>query len=245
MATANSQSVLISTTQELKEFVSTISASNTFYLDLEGQSLGRHGTICIVSILVYPEQVVRLIDVTALGTEAFTTTGSNGKTLKSIFEDANITKCIWDCRNDADALISLYQVSIAGVTDIQLLENATRTGPKTYLCGLAKAIEYGLKLKYTDRALWMATKNAVTAKMSTNIFAMRPMEEKTVQYCVNDLVHLPALRALYLSRVTGDWAAKVQDATKNRLLEVRSPRYQPQSEDKKFGSWNTGNGKRR
>lgn len=243
MATARSSSVLISTTEELKKSVSTISTSNTLYLDLEGKSLGRNGIICIVSIFVYPEQVVRLIDVTTLGKEAFTTTGTNGKTFKSILEDGSIAKCICDCRNDADALLSLYQVSLNGVSDIQLLEDATRTGPRSYLCGLAKAIEMDLKLKYANRALWMATKNAVTAKMSTDIFATRPIDDQTLQYCVNDLIHLPALLVVYRGRLTGDWATKVIDATRNRLLEVQSPLYQPQSEEKKFGPWGPGNGK--
>ncbi|KAE9961965.1 hypothetical protein BLS_001072 [Venturia inaequalis] len=236
MPTANSSSVLISTIPKLKDFVSTISASSTLYVDLEGKSLGRYrGTICIISILVYPEQVVRLVDVTTLGKAAFSTTGTNGKTIKSILEDSSIVKCIWDCHNDAAALLALYQISINGVSDIQLLENATRAGNKSHFCGLAKAIETDLKLKHTDRALWTATKNAVTAKMSTNVFAKRPMDDETVRYCVNDLVHLPALRALYLSRLEGGWAAQVEDATKNRLRKAQSSRYKPQSEDKRFG----------
>lgn len=240
MATANSSSVLISTTQELKEFVSTISASNTLYLDLEGKSLGRSGTICIVSILVYPEQVVRLIDVTTLGKDAFTTAGTNGNTLKSILEDANITKCIWDCRNDADALFSLYQVSIAGVTDIQLLENATRKGSKAYLCGLAKAIEWDLQLNWSDRRRWQDTKKAVTGLMPGDIFAARPMKRNTIDYCVNDLVHLPTLLDVYTARLkglAGGWPGKIRDATTRRIQEAHSEGYEPHSEKKKFGPW--------
>ncbi|KAE9991057.1 hypothetical protein EG327_000596 [Venturia inaequalis] len=239
MATANSLSVLISTTQELKDFVSTISASNTLYLDLEGKSLGRHGTICIISILVYPEQVVRLVDVTTLGKAAFSTTGTNGKTIKSILEDSSIVKCLWDCRNDADALFALYQVSIAGVTDIQLLENATRKGAKTYLCGLAKAIELDLQLNWSDRRRWQDTKKAVNGLMSQDVFAARPMERNTIDYCVNDLVHLPTLLNAYTARLKTlpSWSAKIRDATALRIQEAHSKGYEPQSEQKKFGPW--------
>lgn len=77
-----------------------------------------------------------LIDVLALGKEAFATASNNGKTLKSILEDPNIPKCAWDVRNDADALWALYDVGLASVIDIQLLENASRVGDKTYICGL-------------------------------------------------------------------------------------------------------------
>jgi exonuclease 3'-5' domain-containing protein 1 len=94
MATFDSVSVLISTAQELKEFLSTIFTANTLYIDLEGKSLSRNGTICVVSILVHLEKVVRLIDVTVLGQQAFTTATGDGKTLKSIPEDSSICKCI-------------------------------------------------------------------------------------------------------------------------------------------------------
>lgn len=65
MATSNS--MLISNLPELRGFLFTISASNMLYLDLDGKSLSRNGTLCIVSILVYPEMVVCLVDVAVLG----------------------------------------------------------------------------------------------------------------------------------------------------------------------------------
>ena len=55
------------------------------------------------------------------------------------------------------------------------------------------------------------------------------MTEKTIQYCVNDVVHLPALREYYMRRISGDWPAKAREATTRRLAEVRSPAYEPQS----------------
>ncbi|PMD59666.1 uncharacterized protein K444DRAFT_630064 [Hyaloscypha bicolor E] len=60
-----------------------------------------------------------------LGKSAFTTASNNGKTLKSIFGDPNIPKCAW---------------GLGGVTDIQLLENESRAGDKTYIRGPDKVI---------------------------------------------------------------------------------------------------------
>jgi len=79
---------------ELEAFLSTIPSSSTLYLDLEGNSLSRHGTISLITILVYPQKVVRLIDVLVLGKSAFITASNSGKTLKSIFEDPDIPKCL-------------------------------------------------------------------------------------------------------------------------------------------------------
>jgi exonuclease 3'-5' domain-containing protein 1 len=118
MTTSASTPTLISSVPELEAFLSSIPPSSTLYLDLEGNCLSRHGTISLIAVLIYPQRVVRLIDVFVLGKPAFTMASNNGKTLKSILEDPDIPKCAWDVRNDADALWALYHVGLAGVTDI-------------------------------------------------------------------------------------------------------------------------------
>ena len=151
---------------------------------------------------------MRLIDVLVLGKPAFTTALNNGKTLKSILEDPDIPKCAWDVRNDADALWALYHVGLAGVTDIQLFENASRAGDKTYIRGLDKSVQFDLKLGFMEIHRWIRTKKEVQSFMRADVFAARPIDAKTVQYCVNDVIHLPDLHALYLRRIEGDWLAK-------------------------------------
>ena len=96
---------------------SSIPPSSTLYLVLEGNCLSRHGTISLITILIYPQRVVRIIDVLVLGKLAFTTASNNGKTLKSILEDPDIPKCAWDVRNDADALwLCTMSVSLVSPT---------------------------------------------------------------------------------------------------------------------------------
>jgi exonuclease 3'-5' domain-containing protein 1 len=103
---------------------------------------------------------VRLIDVLTLGRSTFTAASKNGKTLKSILEDPDIPKCAWDVRNDADALWALYNVGLAGVTDIQLLENASRASDKTYVRGLDKCVQSDLKLGFMGINRWIRTKGS-------------------------------------------------------------------------------------
>jgi exonuclease 3'-5' domain-containing protein 1 len=235
---------LISSVAELEAFLSTIPPSSTLYLDLEGNSLSRHGTISLITILIHPQKVVRLIDVLVLGKSAFTTASNSGKTLKSIFEDPDIPKCLWDVRNDADALWALYHVSLAGVTDIQLLENASRTGDKTYVRGLDKSVQFDLKLGFMELNRWIRTKKEVVSLMAANVFASRPMDAKTVQYCANDVLHLPDLHALYLKRIQGDWLARAKQESERRVAEAHSPGYEPQSPSKKLGPWGSGTERR-
>ena len=205
------------------------------YLDLEGHNLSRNGTISIMTILKYPSRVIGLIDVKTLGSSAFTTANLEGKTLKTLLEDPRTSKCVWDVRNDADALWAHYQIRLAGITDMQLLENASRAGDKTYVRGLATCVEKDLKLGFMDLHRWIKTKKEVTALMPGDTFGRRPLDDKTLQYCVNDVIHLPALRDVYTKTIDSQWMQKVTDESARRVVEACGPAYQPQSEAKKLG----------
>ncbi|KAI2616697.1 ribonuclease H-like domain-containing protein [Hypomontagnella submonticulosa] len=240
MATSTSAATLISSTAELETFISGISSSNTLYLDLEGNNLSRHGTISLITILLHPQKVVKVIDVISLGESCFTTTSKDGKSLKSIFEDPQIPKCLWDVRNDADALWAHYHVGLSGVVDIQLLENASRPSERTYLYGLEKAIQSDLRLAAIDFYRWTSSKKEIRSLMSRNVFGVRPVEAKTLKYCANDVIYLPGLRAVYLKRIDRDWLAKAKEESSRRVEEAHSPTYQPQSATKALGPWGKG-----
>lgn len=236
---------LISSLPDLQVFLSSIPPSSTFYLDLEGKSLSRNGTLTLLTVHVLPSKAASVIDVQILGDSAFTTPGTDGKTLKAILEDPQTSKCFWDVRNDADALWAHHKVRLAGVTDIQLLENASRVGDKTYLHGLDKSVQSDLVLKWTEKERWIRTKREVRALMTNNdVFACRPLDTKTMQYCVNDVLCLPALHNIYAKRISKEWLAKAMDESARRVVEACGPAYQPQSENKRFGPWGSGSGKK-
>ncbi|KAK3948340.1 ribonuclease H-like domain-containing protein [Pseudoneurospora amorphoporcata] len=236
---------LISSIPDLQVFLSSIPPSSTFYLDLEGKSLSRCGTLTLLTILVLPTRATSIVDVQTLGDSAFTTPGTEGgKTLKDILEDVHTPKYFWDVRNDADALWAHHKVRLAGVTDVQLLENASRVGNKTYLYGLDRCVERDLRLGFIEKQHWVNTKNVVRALMENDIFSRRPLDAKTMQYCVNDVVHLPALYNLYANRITSSgWLAKAMDESARRVVEACGPAYVPQSEKKRFGPWGSGFGR--
>ncbi|KAK4463494.1 ribonuclease H-like domain-containing protein [Cladorrhinum samala] len=240
MAVPTSVTSVISTRPELEAFLSSIPPSSTLYLDLEGQQLCRHGTISLMTVLLHPQGVVKLIDVLSLGESAFTTTSTDGKSLKSILEDPNITKCFWDVRNDADALWALYNVGLSGVIDIQLLENASRFGDKTYLNGLERAVRQSLALGRVELDRFTASKRETTSLMSSNVFDIRPMDPKTVQYCTNDVVYLPALHQFYLRRLSPAWLEKAKLESLRRVEVAHSPGYEPRSPSKRLGPWGSG-----
>ncbi|KAF7554855.1 hypothetical protein G7Z17_g2601 [Cylindrodendrum hubeiense] len=240
MTTPTLRPALISSADQLKAFIHTIPPPSTLYFDLEGYDLGRRGTISIITILIHPENKVALIDVRSLGNLAFITESSGGRCLKSIFEDPKTLKCAWDVRNIADALWCLYWVGLEGVTDLQLLENASRSTDKTYLCELDAAVQRDLSLGFVTTNQWLQTKSDVKKLMKDHIFLARPMQTTTIKYCVNDVIHLPELRRVYLRCIEDEWLQKVMEETERRVTESHSPTYEPDSESKSLGPWGSG-----
>ncbi|KAL2192838.1 hypothetical protein P885DRAFT_64589 [Corynascus similis CBS 632.67] len=83
-----------------------------------------------------------LIDIHVLGEKTFSTSSlATGRTFKDILESCSIPKVFFDVRRDSDALYSHFQIRLAGVQDLQLMELATRSFPRRVVCGLARCIE--------------------------------------------------------------------------------------------------------
>lgn len=238
---------LVATARELRDFLGSITPRCTLYVDIDGENLSRYGSISLITILVHQLQEIHIIDVLSLGYVAFTTVSDSGTTLKSVLEDPTITKCFWDVRNDADALWSHFEVSLAGVMDIQLLENASRqTGhDKEFLCERDKAIRMDLSpivgLTNVSRdnsrpgSTWMPLRSKGDGD-STPICS-RPLDKETVLACTRGVLHLRGLRDVYMRRISIAWLAKVRFESAKRVIEAQSVDYEPQSPMKIKGPW--------
>ncbi|KAK4444190.1 ribonuclease H-like domain-containing protein [Podospora aff. communis PSN243] len=248
----NPAEAVISTVPALAAFLSTITPYSELYIDLEGENLCRYGTISIVTVLVHyvnypsqPQDTTRLIDVATLGELAFTTPSSTDPdtTLKYILESTSIPKYLWDARNDADALWAHYHVALGGVTDVQLMENASRVGNREFLCGLDKAIQQDLGMDNLEFDEWSRTKTSVAWKIScriAGIFTDRPMAEDVVRYCLGDVQYLPRLYAVYERRLSADEMESVRVESKYRLEDARASDYEPSGWSNRYGPWGAG-----
>jgi exonuclease 3'-5' domain-containing protein 1 len=83
----------------------------------------------------------------------------------------------------------------------------------------------------------MKTKKDIRSLMAQDIFTRRPLDDKTIQYCANDVAHLPALQNVYSKRLSGEWQIKVMDESARRVTEACRISYDPHSELKKLGPW--------
>lgn len=218
----------------------------SLYLDLEGVNLSRHGSISIIELLVLPQNHAYLIDVHVLGEEAFSTKGSDGGTLKAVLESPDIPKVFFDVRNDSDALHSHFGISLAGVQDIQLLENATHSFNRRNVNGLAKCIEKDATMTSLEKSAWKSVKEQGRKLFgpqqggSYEVFNTRPMTEEVRKYCVQDVLFLPGLWSKYAGKVSATWAEKVRMETLARVALSQTTNYNGKGKHMALGPWPDG-----
>lgn len=203
----------------------------SLYIDLEGNGLCRSGTLALFNVLVEPRRTVHIVDVTRLGNDAFVTEGADGRSLKSILESGSIIKVFFDIRNDSDALFSHHGISVAGIEDLQLLELASRRSSKRIVHGLAKCIENDADISYQAKREWREIKNQGRRLFVPEhggcyaVFDQRPLLEEIKQYCAQDLLLLPCLHEVYITRLCDAWWVKVEQETAIRISLSQSPTY--------------------
>ena len=216
----------------------------SLYLDIESVNLSRHGSISIIQLFVLPYDHVFLVDVFVLKGAAFCTCNNSGTNLRSILESALVPKIFFDIRNDSDALFSHFQISVAGVHDVQLLELATRSSQsRERVAGLATCIKWDAQLTAEASALWKATKQKGLLQFapehggSYEVFRSRPILQDIVDYCTQDVVYLPVLWRVYTEKISAEWMEKVKYETCERILASQKPSYEPHGKDKTLSPW--------
>ncbi len=215
----------------------------SLYLDLEGTNLSRHGSVSIVELFVLPQNHVYLIDVHLLGETAFSIQSHDGLTLKDILESSDIPKVFFDVRNDSDALYSHFQINLAGVQDIQLLENAARSSYRRCVNGLAKCIEKDALMTSFEKSDWKNVKEqgrklfAPELGGSYEVFNKRPMAEEIRKYCAQDVLFFPGLWSAYSAKVNTIWAEKVRVETLARVALSQTANYNGSGRHMALSPW--------
>ena len=203
----------------------------SLYIDLEGVNLSRSGSISILQVFVLPIRRTYLIDIHTLGNKAFSTAGAQGRTFKEILESGVIPKVFFDVRNDSDALYSHFQIKLAGIQDLQLMELAARNFPKKHVNGLSKCIERDAPLDMSERRAWKAAKDKGVKLFAPEhggtyqVFNERPLSEHIRRYCVQDVQFLPRLWSHYNAKLSKTWETRVHQETKNRVSSSQAPEY--------------------
>ena len=248
---ASQTSGLIDSPEAITKLVDTMttlpSSPPSLFIDLEGVSLSRHGSISILQILVSPKDRTSLIDVHTLGFKAFHTPGTDGQTtLKSILEAKAISKVFFDVRRDSDALYAHIGINLAGIRDIQLMELATRTPglSKKYINGLTKCIEKDVGMTLAELQRWRSVKEKGMRLFDPNrggsyeVFNARPLSEDIRAYSIQDVKLMPKLWALYNAKLVSPlWKEKVENATLDRVVMSQSALFNGNGPHMALGPW--------
>lgn len=151
-------------------------------VDCEGVELSRFGSLTILSIGT--RDTVYLIDVKEIGESVF----DDG--LRRILEDTNTEKLMFDCREDADALLHNHKVKLAGVLDIQLLE--VKPMIRFYGYTKIKSLKHCLELYTVNDPTLFNIKVNGRSNMDAKgeIWGRRPLKEELLEYAVVDVVAL-------------------------------------------------------
>lgn len=150
--------------------------------------------------LVVPTNETYLLDVHTLGEKVFSTPGTNNQTFKHILESASIPKVFLDVRDDSDALFSHFDINLAGVVDLQLMELATRTFQKRHVNGLSKCIKRDLQLSFDEKQKMKSTKetglNLFAPGGSYEVFNARSLHENLLYCCRMCIICRESIRTI-------------------------------------------------
>lgn len=226
---------LVDTSDAVGEMVNSLEDLPTtppsLYCDLEGVYLSRHGSVSIMQIYVLPTKKTYLLDVHTLGKECFSTNGKSGRTLKDILESNTIPKVFFDVRNDSDALYSHFDIKLAGIQDLQLMELATRNPPKRYVAGLSRCIDRDASLSPREQRVCSQVKEkglrlfAPEKGGKYEVFNERPLSNDLMNYCAQDVQVLPALWKQYDRKLGTNWRSKVHLESESRVKMSQTATY--------------------
>ncbi|KAJ5673430.1 hypothetical protein N7507_002557 [Penicillium longicatenatum] len=218
----------------------------SLYIDIKGINLSRHGSISILQIYILPLDETYLVDIYSLQERAFLAMASHkGRDLLGILESPDIPKVFFDVRNDSDALFSHFNVKLAGVIDLQLMELATSSFPRRYVSGLEKCLEREASLTAREFQIWRASKEKGPKLFdpkrggSYEVLDTRPLPKDIKEYCVQDVRYLSRLWVQYDQKISPAWAKKVTAETLNRVKQSQAATYDAKGEWKKLApaSW--------
>ncbi|KAF2135154.1 uncharacterized protein K452DRAFT_203463, partial [Aplosporella prunicola CBS 121167] len=123
----------------------------------------------------------------------------------------------FDMRKDSDALFAHYQVSLARVQDVQLMELATRKYSKKWLASLVKCTEDST-IPTAIRSSWQ---NHQTSLQHVSFLYRRPIPAEVKRYCSFRVSVLPDLWKFYDTKLRPAnetfWREKVDQTTKERI----------------------------
>lgn len=220
-------SILVDTLEGLMVAEAALAAYSEVAFDCEGRNLSRTGDLTVACFLGIGERrfgPAYVVDVQRLGGETVFARRHGG--LLDLLEKPDTTKVTFDCRGDSDALFHQFGVTLRGVLDVQVLDQAvrirggerppTRRGQwRPFVSGMARVSERYLS---ADERKELGHHLAAPHKDDSDIWVKRPLTEDAVRYAAAD-VFTNALLLRAMRKTVGN------DDRLMRRVRVHSERY--------------------
>jgi len=173
------EAVFIDSRAAAEEVLPRLLGARVLGVDCEGVALGRWGRLCLCQVAA-PGRVY-LFDALREGVL---------DTLRPVLSAKGIIKVMHDCREDASALFSQFDVELAGVFDTQvahtmLLEQRVS---RPYQISLNELLKSMLQLQ-NEKQVPLSKR----MKDDPNMWFYRPMQQDLLSYAVQDVMYLPLL----------------------------------------------------
>jgi exonuclease 3'-5' domain-containing protein 1 len=229
--------VLVNDSSLLLHMIQDLEKCETINVDFEGIDLCKTGTVCIGQFHVKGAKVVYILDFVQIKNPF---DEHNGR-LKTIMESNEYTKVFFDPRNDSDAIIHQYGVTMQNVLCLQLCEVASRRQNNLrvkFIIGLKKAMETHLKSSAKDEIVEIKKAGLILFEPehggTYEVFRTRPLSDDILRYCVVDVYFFDDLYSILYERLLPKRKEWVKLKSNERILECKQPDYLPKSPSKAF-----------
>ncbi|KAJ9658160.1 hypothetical protein H2198_003865 [Neophaeococcomyces mojaviensis] len=159
--------------------------------DMEAYNLGHTSGLSYIQIR--GGEISYLVDLLVLQKAAWDTqsTADKATTLRTIFEDPNRIKLVFDCRQDSACLYAKASIRPRGVLDCQYLHMLTMDRCPPSRPGLVQTVRAMAGLSQADLKIWNDPKKGPRLH---GVWEKRPVPRRAKAYAIGDVA---LLRAIY------------------------------------------------
>jgi len=185
-------------------------------------------------LLVPSNRTLYTVNVRKLGDVAFSAVGNCDMSLGVLLEATNIPKVGFDIRDISRILFHRFNVPLAGVHDIQLMELASRKDgqQKKFLSGLARCIDQDLSNGHPDKVRWLNPADAKDLQFYQRFGHAPPWIMKRVEI-------FPSLYEVYNTKLSrpnsADWLRLAKQESEQRVHDAKSKLKKAKTEKRSWG----------
>jgi exonuclease 3'-5' domain-containing protein 1 len=228
MAETYPSSTFIGDNESMQDFLDSLDRIGRIpiFISLESVSLERH-RINIMTVSIPAHNHIYLIDVHTLQHDAFNIPSSNGATFRHVLQSSWTPKVLYDLRKASAILFHTYGIRMKCVTDIQLLELASRPSDvPTMLLTLESALRAYGAWTHVEHMLWDEVRYDAWMRCGNSehgpafqVLLERPLHPDIKAFCMHEVLYLPRLRLLFLRMLGEEWVDAVKTASARRVTE--------------------------